>query len=303
MESMRRLTLPVAALVLVLSACSAPPEAAASMPPVPEAPAGWASSASFGGVGGNGMTSIAINLTDGAVAVSAACAGSGTLVVMLSAQLLVDGDPVAATSVAFPCGEGVAESASRLELANAPVGDITASAFVIEGGGTIRHAAYNVSLEQTSPTEVAIGGVRPEITRADLAAARVDMLGGLLEPCWLPDGFQLAHIAYTGLGPPSTDLWYDGGDLYLHMWQTYLRPSELGSEDPVALGEPTSIGDDIEWRANPLAHRQIGRAGVVEYSARLPDGRTVSIDTDVSGDDIERLLNSLCVRIRAGETP
>ncbi len=99
------------------------------------------------------MTGIAINLTDGAMAVNAACAGSGTLVVMLSAEALSGGDPVAATSVAFPCGEGAAASASRLELTSAPVGDITASAFVIEGGGTIRHATYNVSLEKPTITE------------------------------------------------------------------------------------------------------------------------------------------------------
>ncbi len=100
------------------------------------------------------MTGIATNVTDGAVAVNAACAGSGTLVVMLSAQPLSGGsNPVAATSVAFPCGEGAAASASRLEFANAPVGDITASAFVIEDGGTIRHAAYNVSLEQPTTTD------------------------------------------------------------------------------------------------------------------------------------------------------
>ena len=98
------------------------------------------------------MTGIALTLTDEAVAVSAACAGSGTLVVMLSVQPLSGADPVAATSVAFPCVEDAAASVGRLELANAPVGDITASAFVIEGGGTIRHAAYNVSLEQPTTT-------------------------------------------------------------------------------------------------------------------------------------------------------
>jgi hypothetical protein len=98
------------------------------------------------------MTGMTINFTDGAVAVNAACAGSGTLVVMLSALPPSGADPVAATSVAFPCAEGAAASASRLELASAPVGDITASAFVIEGGGTIRHAAYIVSLEQRADT-------------------------------------------------------------------------------------------------------------------------------------------------------
>jgi hypothetical protein len=98
------------------------------------------------------MTGTSINLADGAVAVNATCAGSGTLVVMLSASPPSDADPVAATSVVFPCSEDAEASASRLELAGAPVGDTTVSAFVIEGGGTIRHAAYNVSVEQRTET-------------------------------------------------------------------------------------------------------------------------------------------------------
>lgn len=152
---MRPLTLLVAGFVLTLAACSAipsSPETAVSMPPAPEAPAGWVSSGSFGGNGGNGMTGTSINLAEGAVAVDATCAGSGTLVVMLSASPPSGAGPVAATSVVFPCTEDAEASASRLELAGAPVGDVTVSAFVIEGGGTIRQAAYNVSLEQRTQT-------------------------------------------------------------------------------------------------------------------------------------------------------
>lgn len=148
----------------------------------------------------------------------------------------------------------------------------------------------------SSPADVPIGGVRPAITRTDLAAARVDMPGGLLEPCWLPDGMKLTHVAYTGLGPPSTDLWYDGGDVYLHMWQTYIGPDELGSDDPVPRGESISVDGDFEWRARPLSSGQTGRPDVVEYSARTSDGRTVSIDTDIAGDEVQQILASVCVR-------
>lgn len=144
-----------------------------------------------------------------------------------------------------------------------------------------------------TPREVVIGGVRPTITRQDLIAARAGVPGGLLEPCWLPDGFALVHVAY--IAPErTTDLYYTGNEKYLHIWQTHRDPSELGSDDPVAQGDPLPLAGDVEWRARSVA--PLGRSGVAEYSARLPDGRTVSIDSDLGRADVERILESVCVR-------
>ncbi|MCC6618165.1 MAG: hypothetical protein IT341_03890 [Chloroflexi bacterium] len=148
-------------------------------------------------------------------------------------------------------------------------------------------------LPSPTPKEVVIGGVRPTITRQDLIAARAGVPGGLMEPCWLPDGFALVHVAY--IAPErTTDLYYTGNENYLHIWQTHRDPSELGSDDPVVQGDPLPLAGDIEWRARSLA--PLGRSGVAEYSARLPDGRTVSIDSNLGRADVERILESVCVR-------
>ncbi len=151
-----------------------------------------------------------------------------------------------------------------------------------------------------APTDVPIGGVRPTITRQDLAAARDHMAGGLLEPCWLPDGFHLDHIAYFA-PERSADLWYGGGDHYLHIWQVHRQPAELGSDDPVTQGNPRSTETD-EWRVRPLSAAQVGESGIVEYSSRWADGRTLSIDSDLDADVMERVLGSICVRAEAGAT-
>ena len=136
-------------LAAVLAACGAgTPEPAESLPPAPEAPAGWGSVGSFGGAGGTGLFGISLALHEGGVAVNASCLGSGTLVVMVSETRLSGREPFEAPSAIFPCGAGGQIAPSRVELSDAPVGEVTASAFVVEGGGTIRHAAYNVSLEQ-----------------------------------------------------------------------------------------------------------------------------------------------------------
>jgi hypothetical protein len=89
------------------------------------------------------------------------------------------------------------------------------------------------------------------------------------------------------------DLEYDGGTHYVHIWQTNAAPEHLGDKDPVSLGEPMP---GTEWGANPLPAGQVGRPGVVEYSARLPDGRTASIDSDLDTDTMKRVLDSLQLR-------
>jgi hypothetical protein len=157
---------------------------------------------------------------------------------------------------------------------------ITATLLVLAGCG----------LGVPTPTEIPIGGVREPFTRENLVAARAGMPGGLLEPGWLPDGFVLVHADYIG---ESVDLAYEGAGRSLHIWQTHISPDQLGESDPVPKGEPL---EGTEWNANPLPAAQVGRAGVVEYSARLADGRTVSVDSDLEASAIERVLASLYLR-------
>ncbi|MEX2137000.1 MAG: hypothetical protein WEB29_08660 [Chloroflexota bacterium] len=92
------------------------------------------------------MTAMSLFLQEGPVAVSTACQGSGDLVVMLSGLPPSDAQPVVGTSAIFRCDEQTATA--RVELTDAPSGDVRVSAFVVEGGGTTRHAAYNISVEQ-----------------------------------------------------------------------------------------------------------------------------------------------------------
>jgi hypothetical protein len=136
-------------------------------------------------------------------------------------------------------------------------------------------------------TEVPIGGVRPEITSRDLELARERMPGGLVEPCWLPAGFELVHVVY-GAPERTTDLYFQGGPSSLHVWQTLRSREELGTDDPVALGSPGAISTEVQWHSNSLS------SAVVEYSARLPDGRTISVDSDLAAETMELVLQNLC---------
>jgi hypothetical protein len=146
----------------------------------------------------------------------------------------------------------------------------------------------------TPPREIPIGGDRQDITREDLAVAR-GMPGGLLEPTWLPDGFELVHVTFDVLGDAmrSVDLTYLAGLTEVHVWQTNIPPEELGPDDPVALGEPFQ---GTGWNAQVLPVEQVGQQGVVEYATRLPDDRTVSVLSDLQPDVMRRILDSMQLR-------
>lgn len=145
-------------------------------------------------------------------------------------------------------------------------------------------------------TEIPIGGAREPMTRQDLAAAREGMPGGLLEPGWLPDGFALVNVSYLrAMGEiESVDLQYGDGTNYLHIWQTTMSPEKLGTKDPVKGGETIAIGD-IEWTADDLFVFN-GVANGVQFSARLTDGRTVSIDSDLDVETMRAVIESLYLR-------
>ena len=159
-----------------------------------------------------------------------------------------------------------------------------ASFFIVAGCGLSTPAA----------TDIPVGGVRAPITQENLVAAR-DQPGGLLEPGWLPEGFVLVHADYIEARNEisSVDLFYGGPEHALHIWQTGIPPGELGAEDPVPKGQPLAGTD---WNVNRLPAAQVGREGVVEYSTRLGDGRTVTVDSDLDDDTMRRVLESLYFR-------
>ena len=150
-------------------------------------------------------------------------------------------------------------------------------------------------LALSPPAEIPIGGVRAAITGENLAAARSEMPGGLLEPGWLPDGFVLVNADYIGTGNRigSVDLAYESGTNYLHVWQSHVSPEDLGARDPVRNGAPL---EGTDWNANPLPEAQVGRPGVVEFSTRLEDGRTVTVDSGLDIETMRRVLESLYLR-------
>lgn len=151
------------------------------------------------------------------------------------------------------------------------------------------------ALNVPTAREIPIGGVRESFVRENLAAAREGMAGGLLEPGWLPDDFVLVNAEFIGASnrPESVDLNYQGQLTYLHIWQTHATPEELGDSDPVPMGAPL---EDTDWNANPLPAAQAGRPGIVEFSTRLADGRTVAVDTDLDEDTARRVLSSMYLR-------
>jgi hypothetical protein len=145
------------------------------------------------------------------------------------------------------------------------------------------------------PTEIPFGGERASITPMDLAAAREGMPGGLVEPSWLPDGFELMFVAFYGGLEDSTDLHYNDGEHQLHIWQAFRGPGELGPKEPFDYGDRIPIGDTVEWHSTSLED-QLRTDGLVEYRGRMPDGRTVTVDSTLDAEVMERILQSLYVR-------
>ena len=120
------------------------------------------------------------------------------------------------------------------------------------------------------------------------------MAGGLLEPGWLPGGFVLINADYSRTGDQidSVDLAYEADTGYVHMWQGDVSPGSSGT-DPLRNGVPL---EGTDWIVNPLPERMTGRPGVVEFSTRLEDGRSVIVDSDLDIDTMRRVLESLYLR-------
>jgi hypothetical protein len=145
-----------------------------------------------------------------------------------------------------------------------------------------------------SPMEIPVGGVRADVVQRNLADARRLMPGGVVEAGWLPSGFVLSQAAYGpgGAGEPidSLDLSYTAGAGHVssvHIWQT-LAP-DLGGKDPVGIGQWLDI-DAASWSALTLD------GGRLQLSTRTRDGRTISIDGDLSADLMRRIAGQLVTR-------
>jgi hypothetical protein len=115
------------------------------LPSAPSAPDGWQSAGSYGG-SGPGWGGMELTLAAGPVAIHAACAGSGDLVVAVGSG---EGPR---TSVVMHCGEAGDVAEGRWLLPD-PVtaGTATFSTTVVEGLGDLRHPSYEVSIEQPAP--------------------------------------------------------------------------------------------------------------------------------------------------------
>lgn len=117
----------------------------------------------------------------------------------------------------------------------------------------------------------------------------------VVEPSWLPDGLELMFVFFAGGLEDATDLHYHDGEHHLHIWQAFRGPGALGPKEPFDYGDRSPIGDAVEWHATSLED-QLQTDGLVEYRGRMPDGRTVTVDSTLDAETMERILQSLYVR-------
>lgn len=151
-------------------------------------------------------------------------------------------------------------------------------------------ALFGCQLASPVPTEIPIGGERAEILDDDLALARTGMPGGLLEPTWLPGGFELIHVSLAdGAGDlDSVDLAYSDGTHWFHVWQSRADAGTL-----VGRGERVEIGGH-EWWLIRIDPAQSGRDRPnPQLSTRLDDGRIVSVDSDLDDRTIFEIIEGM----------
>jgi hypothetical protein len=160
--------------------------------------------------------------------------------------------------------------------------------------GVIAVAVLTACAIQILPTpqgEIPFGGDRASILPRDLEAARDHLAGGLVEPSWLPDDFRLVFV-FSSSFEQASDLRYEGDEHYVQIFQAHRGPAELGPKEPFDYGDRSPIGDEVEWHAGSLAIDP----EATEYSARMPDGRSVSVASNLDPATIQRILDSLYVR-------
>lgn len=134
--------------------------------------------------------------------------------------------------------------------------------------------------------------------RALLEQARAAITFELQQPTWLPDDYQLARVIWIAPDPAlgttrsSVDTWfYDGSGNMVHVWQSDIDPAELGDKDPVAVGRPTTIDNQVWSRLD--GHLEFDGKSLTVLSARLSDGTIMSIDTPGGFDVLARVAGSM----------
>lgn len=122
------------------------------VPAVPPAPPGWISIGSFAGPGASGFVGSTLAFRAEGIAVNAACAGSGTLLVFLDWDV---GDQKATSlqSVAVPCaGDPSSAKPYRVEMSGThPAGPSNIAATIVPGQGSSTPGSFAVSVEQREP--------------------------------------------------------------------------------------------------------------------------------------------------------
>ena len=144
---MKRLVAWLAAALLV-AGCSSSTQSlpAETIPPIPTAPAGWASMGAISGSGGGTPAGIQFDMNGHPTAIHVACSGSGSAVVQV-------GDAVSAPApaVVFPCGEHEQVADTRFELTSTIRGSTVFVVFVSPGFGTLFNPSFAVSVETAQP--------------------------------------------------------------------------------------------------------------------------------------------------------
>ncbi len=142
----------IGALMLLVGCTTTTPATTSteSIPPVPQAPSGWVSVGAFGAGAGEGQIGVALSLVEGPLALSASCAGEGTLMVVVTTEGQEAGGAYVAPAGIFACPGADQVSAGRVELPDASAGAVTVTAYIVDGLGTLRRASFNVSMEQVA---------------------------------------------------------------------------------------------------------------------------------------------------------
>ena len=130
--------------VIVLAGCSSGVSASApyeTIPVTPSPPPGAVSLASWTGSAPSRF-GMQLSLSAGTVYVHASCNASGTLIVLATTE--ADARAYAAQSAVFTCYEG---DAGRISV-DVPAGQVTFTAYVVEGAGALTTTSFAVSIEQ-----------------------------------------------------------------------------------------------------------------------------------------------------------
>lgn len=144
------------------------------------------------------------------------------------------------------------------------------------------------------------GEVQRALAAEWLPQAKAELTFDMWLPEWLPEGYELQYIAWflpeegVDITASTVDVWFAApGRPFVHIWQTDMPPSEFPAKDPVARGGELVVG--VGEHEFLVEEGLVGfdSRSVVQLSARLPNGITLSIDSGLPRDDLVRIAHSL----------